>query len=259
MTKKKGTKTTMSLGEFHAAAGASENKQDLPSAPRSEPEDDYRPSESSRSDRESWKPDQGGNRSYGDRPNYGDRGYGDRNRNYGPRGGDRYGDRGGDRHERTERERSEGDQEREGGGGGRSYGDRGDRGYGDRGYGGDRGSGGDRGYGNRSGDRSYGDRGDRGDRGGQRYGNRSGGDRHYDQNRDNDEPPRERKQLNLLPRTVDAPPRSDHPGTSGAKSNPFGDARPREEVLKTKGIEPVVTDLPARGYQDAPFTPASDE
>ncbi|XP_032781853.2 eukaryotic translation initiation factor 4H [Daphnia magna] len=174
-----------------------------------------------------------GGRGRSDRGGYGDRGGGYNDRrgtSYG--GGDRGGDRGG-RYGDSDRGSDRGSYG--GGGGGGGYNDRRSDagGYGDR-----RGGGGGRG----DGDGSYGDR-----RGG---GDRGGGDRGYSNfgsrpRRDSDrkapteefrEPNAEeaaaRPRLNLLPRSVGAPPAALAPTSQTASI--FGGARPREEVLKSR-------------------------
>eukprot|EP01116_Phalansterium_solitarium_P005787 TRINITY_DN177_c0_g1_i4.p1 TRINITY_DN177_c0_g1~~TRINITY_DN177_c0_g1_i4.p1 ORF type:complete len:368 (+),score=74.73 TRINITY_DN177_c0_g1_i4:77-1105(+) len=240
----------LSLSEFHETFGApvADPLKNLPTAPKErDPDDDgsYQrfdrersydrdrereprgEREPSRADTGDWSRSANGGVT-GDRSGFGDRGdrggFGDR----GDRGG--FGDRG-DR----------------GGFGG----DRGDRGgFGDRGdrFGGDRGD--------RFGDRG-GDRGDRfgGDRGERRFGGDRGDRGSFRASRD-DDAPSERPRLNLLPRTkpVEENPESDvsaaaedEDAPKKPKANPFGSARPREEVLKSRPADEVAEVTKATG------------
>ncbi|XP_077993414.1 eukaryotic translation initiation factor 4B-like isoform X2 [Glandiceps talaboti] len=171
-------------------------------------------------------------RSYGDRSYGSDRGYSDRNRGYG------------------DRDRSYGDRDR-------GYGDR-DRGYGDR-YGGgggggfdDRRSDGGRrsfGSGYRGDDRQYRDEGSGGynrDRGGyerkDRYERDSDRDRYGDreQSASEQDAPRERRRLQLQPRTqpVETTSRpSAPPPSKAAGSSIFGGAKPVDTASREREIE----------------------
>jgi len=55
-------------------------------------------------------------------------------------------------------------------------------------------------------------------------------------------PPKERPRLQLKPRSAQGVSAAQQAASASAKSNPFGAAKPREQVLAEKGVDPKLVD-----------------